>query len=157
MNYAISYTPDEHFFGNGTLYECTDPYTFGNSVVVDVLDKHNQLVKVEITDPDFTFIFDNAKHNKFVVFVSVDKPERWSKWHSGETSSVYYSPFFSTTEEVAKFYEQLKKDYPNSNLHSQQTQEYFIRCTTIRYDETDTEKFKTLCRFMRAYRSYAKR
>lgn len=157
MYHAISHTKDDHFSGNGRIYECTEPYVFGNSVMVDVLDDENKLIKVDITDKDFTFIFDNANHHKFVVFVSIDNPRRWGQWHSGETDSVYYSPFFSTQDEVNAFLEQLKKDYPNSNLLDPQARDYYIKYTTLTYDETREEDFKTLCRFMRAYRPYSER
>ena len=54
---------------------------------------------------------------KKVIFVSIDKPERWSQWSSSVyRDDVYYSDFLSTESEVNNFIERIKNDYPDSNL-----------------------------------------
>lgn len=93
-----------------------------------------------------------------MVFASIDKPARWSEWHSGSTDSVYYSDFYDTDDEVNKFIEQMKQDYPDNNLtDSKCSHEYYIKYVTLNYDPNDTEGFETLCSMMRAYNSYENR
>ena len=96
---------------------------------------------------------------KKVIFVSVDKPERWSQWSSTVyRDDVYYSDFLSTESEVNNFIERIKNDYPDSNLiDNKGGHEYFIKYVILNYDENDTEGFETLRRMMRAYNSYNNR
>ena len=96
---------------------------------------------------------------KKVIFVSVDKPERWSQWSSAVyRDDVYYSDFLSTEGEVNNFIERIKNDYPDSNLiDNEGDHEYFIKYVILNYDENDTEGFETLRRMMRAYNSYNNR
>lgn len=92
---------------------------------------------------------------KKVVFVSIDRPARWSQWNSGYTDKVYYSNFLDTEEDVSEFVEQLKKDYPDSNfIDGGAGHEYFVRYVSLDYDENNEEGFKTLKRMMRAYNLY---
>lgn len=94
---------------------------------------------------------------KKVVFISIDKPERWSEWHSGDTDTVYYSRFFDTENEVNEFKTKVKKDYPDSNLiDGKCSHEYFIKYVVLDFEENDAEGFKTLLSMMRAYKSYEK-
>lgn len=93
-----------------------------------------------------------------VVFVSIDKPKMWSEWHSGSTDSVYYSDFYSKTEDINNFIEQVKNDFPDNNLFDDKcNHEYYIKYVVLNYNEKDTEGFETLCRMMRAYSSYNNR
>ena len=96
---------------------------------------------------------------KKVIFVSIDKPERWSQWSSSiYRDNVYYSDFLSTESEVSNFIEQIKNDYPDSNLiDGKGGHENFIKYVVLNYDENDTEGFETLRRMMRAYNSYSNR
>lgn len=96
---------------------------------------------------------------KKVIFVSVDKPERWSEWSSSPYSDdVYYSDFLSTESEVNSFIQRVKEDYPDSNLiDGKGGHEYFIKYVVLNYDENDTEGFETLRKMMRAYKSYNNR
>ena len=96
---------------------------------------------------------------KKVLFISIDKPERWSQWSSSVyRDNVYYSDFLSTESEVNNFIERIKNDYPDSNLiDNKSCHEYFIKYVILNYDENDTEGFKTLRRMMRAYNSYNNR
>ena len=96
---------------------------------------------------------------KKVIFVSIDKPERWSQWSSAVyRDDVYYSDFLSTESEVNNFIERIKNDYPDSNLiDNKGDHEYFIKYVILNYDENDTEGFETLRRMMRAYNSYNNR
>ena len=95
---------------------------------------------------------------KKVVFVSIDVPERWSQWHSGNTDSVYYSDFLDTENDVDKFIEQVKVDYSDNNLiDGKCNHKYFIKYVVLDYNENDAEGFKTLRRMMRAYSSYNNR
>lgn len=97
------------------------------------------------------------KINK-VVFISIDKPARWSEWHLGNTDSVYFSDFYKTNEEVHDFLEQVKKDFADSNLSDNKCDhEYYIKYVVLNYNKNDTEGFETLCRMMRAYSSYDNR
>lgn len=92
---------------------------------------------------------------KYVVFVSIDEPERWSTWHSGNTDQVYYSNFFDTKEEVHLLLNRLKDDYPDSNLMDGKcNHKFYIQYTTLLFDESDQEGFKILKRMMRAYKQY---
>ena len=99
------------------------------------------------------------KYLKKVIFVSVDKPERWSQWSSAVyRDDVYYSDFLSTESEVNNFIERIKNDYPDNNLiDNKGDHEYFIKYVILNYDENDTEGFETLRRMMRAYNSYNNR
>lgn len=93
-----------------------------------------------------------------VVFVSIDKPKRWGEWHSGNTDSVYYSNFLSKNEDVNNFLEQIKYDFPDSNLSDNKCDhEYYIKYVVLKYNKNDIEGFKTLCRMMKAYNSYDNR
>lgn len=93
-----------------------------------------------------------------VVFISIDKPARWSEWHSGNTDRVYFSDFYKTNEEVHDFLEQVKKDFADSNLSDNTCDhEYYIKYVVLNYNKNDTEGFETLCRMMRAYSSYNNR
>ena len=91
-----------------------------------------------------------------VVFISIDKPVRWSEWHSGSTDSVYYSDFYNTNEEVNNFLERVKNDFPDSNLSddNKDDHQYYITYVVLNWDKKDAEGFETLCRMMRAYSSY---
>lgn len=94
----------------------------------------------------------------YIVFVSIDKPARWSEWHQGNTDSVYYSEFYKYKKDAAKFINTVKKDYPDSNLiDGKGGHEYYIKYVILTYDPNDTEGFKTLCRMMGAYDSYEDR
>ena len=42
---------------------------------------------------------------KYIVFVSIDNPKRWGKWHSGPTDFVYYSDFLETKAQADDFME----------------------------------------------------
>ena len=99
------------------------------------------------------------KYLKKVIFVSVDKPERWSQWSSAVyRDNVYYSDFLSTESEVNNFIERIKNDYPDNNLiDNKGGHGYFIKYVILNYDENDTEGFETLRRMMRAYNSYNNR
>jgi len=93
-----------------------------------------------------------------VVFVSIDKPARWSEWHSGHTDSVYYSDFYNTEEEVSKFIQQVKLDYPDNNLDDNKCiHEYYIKYVVLDYDGNNKEGFEKLRTMMRAYNSYNNR
>ena len=96
---------------------------------------------------------------KKVIFVSIDKPERWSQWSSAVyRDDVYYSDFLSSESEVNNFIERIKNDYPDNNLiDNKGNHEYFIKYVILNYDENDTEGFETLRRMMRAYNSYNNR
>lgn len=95
---------------------------------------------------------------KKVVFVSIDNPERWSQWHSGNTDSVYYSDFLDTEDDVYKFIEQVKADHSDNNLiDGKCNHEYFIKYVVLDYNENDEKGFETLRRMMRAYGSYNNR
>ena len=102
---------------------------------------------------------EKEKYLKKVIFVSVDKPERWSQWSSAVyRDDVYYSDFLSTESEVNNFIERIKNDYPDNNLiDNKGNHEYFIKYVILNYDENDTEGFETLRRMMRAYNSYNNR
>lgn len=94
----------------------------------------------------------------YVVFVSIDKPARWSQWHSSDTDSVYYSEFYKYKKDVDNFINTVKEDYPDSNLIDGKCgHEYYIKHVTLIYDSNDTEGFGTLCSMMGAYNSYEKR
>lgn len=93
-----------------------------------------------------------------VVFVSIDKPKRWSEWHSRNTDNVYYSDFYSKNEEVNDFLEKVKHDFPDNNFSDNKcNHEYYIKYVVLNYSKNDTEGFETLCRMMRAYGSYNNR
>lgn len=93
-----------------------------------------------------------------VVFVSIDKPNRWGEWHSGNTDSVYYSDFYSKKEEVYKFLDQVKHDFPDNNLSDNScSHKYYIKYVVLNYSKHDAEGFKTLCNMMGAYKSYSNR
>ncbi len=93
-----------------------------------------------------------------VVFISIDRPARWSEWHSGNTDSVYYSDFYNTEEEVIGFVHQVKLDYPDSNLiDSKCDHKYYIKYVVLDYDKNNEEGFETLRTMMRAYNSYNNR
>ena len=102
---------------------------------------------------------ERRKKKKKVLFISIDKPERWSQWSSSVyRDNVYYSDFLSTESEVNNFIERIKNDYPDSNLiDNKGCHEYFIKYVILNYDENDTEGFETLRRMMRAYNSYNNR
>lgn len=90
-----------------------------------------------------------------VVFVSIDKPDRWSKWHSGDTNSVYYSDFYEKNKEVNDFLKQVKHDFPDNNLSDNKcSHEYYITYVVLNYNKNDIEGFKNLCKMMKAYRAY---
>lgn len=92
---------------------------------------------------------------KKVVFVSIDKPARWSQWHSGNTDNVYCSDFLDTEDDINKFVEQVKTDYPDNNLiDGRCDHEYYIQYVVLDYNENDKVGFKTLRRMMRAYNLY---
>ena len=95
---------------------------------------------------------------KNVVFVSIDKPSRWSKWHSTSTDSVYFSDFLETDTDVEEFIQQVKTDYPDSNfIDGSSGHEWFIKYVILKFDPEDTEGFKTLCQMTRAYYTYKER
>ena len=95
---------------------------------------------------------------KKVVFISIDIPSRWSQWHSGDTDSVYYSDFLDTDDDVDAFMNQVKEDYPDSNLIDDKcSHDYFIKYVVLTYDKHDEVGFETLRRMMRAYNSYKNR
>ena len=94
----------------------------------------------------------------FVVFVSIDKPERWSQWHSERTNSIYYSPFFDNEHETELFIDIVNKDYPKSNIATGRNGcKYHIEYIVLNVDGFDKERFKTLCNMMGAYHSYDER
>lgn len=93
-----------------------------------------------------------------VIFVSIDKPSRWSQWHCGRTERVYYSDFLPSEKEVTDFILDLKNDYPDSNLISGTSDnEYFIKYVVLDFDEQDEMGFKNLCNMMGAYEKYQRR
>lgn len=96
---------------------------------------------------------------KNIVFVSIDRPKRWTEWSSSiYRDDVYYSDFFATKDEVNSFIESIKNDYPDSNLIDLKcTHEYYIKYVILQFDEHDLQGFETLCRMMRAYQSYNER
>lgn len=91
---------------------------------------------------------------KYVLFVSIDHRSRWSQWHSGPTDEMFFSPFYKTIEETEKFLEQVKADYPDSNLAGNKGGPYDIQHIVLQFDPQKTDKFKTLCQMMRAYHEY---
>lgn len=94
----------------------------------------------------------------YVVFVSIDKPEKWSQWHSCDTDSVYFSEFYKYKKDVDNFINTVKEDYFDSNLiDGKWNHEYYIKYVTLTYDPNDTEGFKTLCQMMKAYDAYKNR
>ena len=95
---------------------------------------------------------------KKVVFVSIDLPTRWSRWHSGNTDSVYYSEFLDTEDSVNEFIEQIKADYPDNNLiDGSWGHEFYIEYVVLDYNENNEKGFQTLRRMMRAYNYYNNR
>lgn len=68
MNFAISRKTDEHFI-LGKQYECTNIY----HGFIDVLDEHQELIKVSLDDSDFLFVL-NAKEDDIrkILYKEVD-------------------------------------------------------------------------------------
>ena len=94
---------------------------------------------------------------KKVVFVSIDKPERWSHWHCGNTNTVYYSDFLDEND-VNKFIEQVKVDYPDNNLTDNRIDhEYYIQYVVLDFDENDVYGFIALRDMIGAQKHYNKR
>ena len=92
---------------------------------------------------------------KKVVFISVDKPQRWHEWHSGSTDSVYRSDFMDTQEDVDRFVEQIKEDFPDSNLSDGScAHEYYIQYIALDFNADDEAGFNTLCDMMHGHGRY---
>lgn len=95
---------------------------------------------------------------KWIVYVSIDKPERWTQWHTGSTDSVYQSGPYDTDEQVETFRKAVAKDYPDSNLKDGKGgHEYRIRFAVVSVDMNDEENLESISGMMRAYQSYDKR
>ena len=89
------------------------------------------------------------KYNKFIVIVSIDKPEMWSTWHCGRTDDIYHSRFLYSKDEVDEFINKLKHDYPDSNLVSKEGEyKYFIQYTILEYNDDNIDEFKSLYKIM---------
>lgn len=94
---------------------------------------------------------------KYVVFVSVDKPARWSQWHSGSSDTVYRSEAFDTKEQAEEFKAKVKADYPDSNLTDGTSgHEWFIRFAVIACEREDNDNFGSICRMMHSIGMYEK-
>lgn len=100
----------------------------------------------------------NVQDMKHVVFVSVDKPARWSKWHSGSTATVYRSEPFDNEEQVEQFKQNVAMDYPDSNLADDKGgHEWHIIFTNVLVNMNDEGNFESLCRMMSSVGLYKDR
>lgn len=88
---------------------------------------------------------------KQLVFVSVDKHERWTRWHSGSTDTVTRSPFLDDGDQVREFKAGVARDYPDSNLSDgNHGHEWHIKFAVVSVDENDNDNFIKLCNMMRS-------
>ena len=92
---------------------------------------------------------------KQIVFVSIGRTQCRFNWNGEVSDDVYYSDFFDTKEEIDAFIEQIKKDYPDSNLVTKKyNSKYHIKYVVLLYDPKDTTGLLVLKEMLRAKRHY---
>lgn len=142
MNKAISYISNEHFT-KGKEYMCTDAFVQCESAMVKVADDHNNIVSIEISNPNFDFIFKHINLNIInEIFVKKDEIiDRTKK---------YQELYISVKDDQINGYSELY-DYFNNNFNEEelmviQSIMYFGReCYTKNEEEyKDTTRYGTI-------------
>lgn len=72
---------------------------------------------------------------KYVAFMKVDRPRRWSEWCCGPTAQLFTSPIEKEKAKVEQWLEEELKKYPDASINEKyEGQEYSIVTSIIAFN-----------------------
>ena len=72
---------------------------------------------------------------KYVAFMKVDRPARWTEWCCGPTAQLFTSPIEKEKSKVEQWLEEELKRYPDASVNERfENKKYFIQTTIIAFN-----------------------